>query len=364
NVMIKGTTTGTSTDADGTYQLAASSSSDTLAFSFVGYQTQEIPIDGRTEIDISLQSKAFTGEEMVVVGYGEPEKGNLTGSVASVSTEEMNGIPVPTVPHALQGVAPARQLLHGGQMPGPNQLELLVRGQGTLGRGDDTGGAGSSRPLILIDGIEGDLSNVNMEDVENISVLKDAASAAIYGSRAANGVILVTTKRGSSGDLQVEYNGYIGMQDITAWPEQVNTETHMRLANLARENLLNACLDGREGQTKAECQSNTNYAPRYTEEYIQNTVAGNQPDQYPDNDWVDAIFDPASIQDHSLRVAGGSEVARYSLSLNYMEENGMMANTGADRYGIRLNTDFQLNDEISGGVDVSANRSWDIRPAE
>src|SRR5699024_11825846 len=91
--------------------------------------------------------------------------------------------------------------------------------------------------------------------------------------------------------------GYIGMQDITAWPEQVNTEPHMRLANLARENLLNACLDGREGQTKAECQSNTNYAPRYTEEYIQNTVAGNQPDQYPDNDWVDEIFDPASIQE-------------------------------------------------------------------
>src|SRR5699024_10084146 len=144
--------------------LAASSSSDTLAFSFVGYQTQEIPIDGRTEIDISLQSKAFTGEEMVVVGYGEQKKVNLTGSVASVSTDEMTGIPVPTVTHALQGMAPGLQLIDGGDMPGHNQLDLLVRGQGSLGRGDDTGGAGSSRPLILIDGIEGDLSNVNMED--------------------------------------------------------------------------------------------------------------------------------------------------------------------------------------------------------
>ncbi|SHF62972.1 TonB-linked outer membrane protein, SusC/RagA family [Fodinibius roseus] len=368
NILVKGTSQGTSTNADGHYELQVSSSSDTLVFSFVGYESQEIPINGREEIDVNLQPQAFMGEDVVVVGYGTQQKVNLTGSVASVSTDEMAEIPVPTVTHALQGMAPGMQILDGGDMPGHNQLDVLVRGQGSLGRdadgSGDVGSADASRPLVLIDGIEGSLSDVDIGDVDNISVLKDAASAAIYGSRAANGVILVTTKRGSAGDLQVTYNGYMGTQDITAWPERVDTETHMRLANLARENLLNSCLDGREGQTEAECHANTNYAPRYTEEYIQNTLAGDQPDQYPDNELVDEIFNRAPIQDHSLRVSGGNTAARYSLSLNYMEEGGLMANTGTDRYGIRLNTDFQLNEEISGGLDLSANRSWDTRPAE
>ncbi|GAA5520129.1 TonB-dependent receptor [Aliifodinibius salicampi] len=364
NILVKGTTTGTSSSTNGEYNLAVSSSSDTLIFSFVGFESLEVPINGRDEINVNLQPQAYMGEDVVVVGYGTQQKVNLTGSVASVSTDEMAEIPVPSVTHALQGMAPGMQILDGGDMPGHNQLDVLVRGQGSLGRGGDTGSAEASRPLVLIDGIEGSLDNVDIEDVENISVLKDAASAAIYGSRAANGVILVTTKRGSAGDLQVTYNGYMGMQDITAWPERVDTETHMRLANLARENLLRSCLDGREGQTQAECQSNTNYAPRYTEEYIQNTLAGDQPDKYPDNELVDEIFNRAPIQDHSLRVSGGNEAARYSLSLNYMAEDGLMANTGTNQHGIRLNTDFQLNDEISGGVDLSANRSWDIRPAE
>lgn len=364
NILVQGTTTGTSTDAEGAFSLDVPSLQDTLIFTFVGYQTQEVPINGRTEIDVSLQLSTIAGEEVVVIGYGTQRSENLTGSVSSVSTEEMAEIPVPTVTHALQGMAPGMQVLDGGDMPGHNQVDVLVRGQGTLGRGGDTGSAEASRPLVLIDGLEGNLSNVDMEDVESISVLKDAASAAIYGSRAANGVILVTTKRGQAGTLQVTYNGYYGTQDMTTWPERVDTETHMQLANVARENLLNWCLDGRAGQTEEECRNNPSYAPRYTEEYIQNTVAGDQPDQYPDNELVDAMYDPAPIQDHSLSISGGNANARYNLSLNYMEEEGMMPTTGTDRYGVRLNTDFQLNDEISGGLDISANRSWSIRPAE
>lgn len=369
NILVKGTTIGTSSDTEGNYSLNVSSLKDTLIFSFIGYQTQKVPIEGRRKIDIALQLQAISGGELVVVGYGTQRSENLTGSVTSVSTDEMAELPVPTVTHALQGMAPGLQLLDGGNRPGRNELDLLVRGQGTLGRVDnntDAGDKGASRPLVLIDGIEGDLSTVDMDDVENISVLKDAASAAIYGSRAANGVILVTTKRGSAGGgLQVTYNGYTGMQNITAWPDRVDTETHMRLANLARENLLSWCLDGRDpSQTPAECRSNPNYAPRYTEEYIKNTIAGTDADAYPSNEWVDAIFDPAPIQDHTLRVSGGSEEARYALSVNYMNEDGMMANTGTDRYGLRLNTDFQVSDQITGGLDVSGSRKWDIIPAE
>lgn len=365
NIVVKGTTSGTSTNTNGEFNLTVSSSSDTLIFSFVGFESQEVPINDRAEIDVNLQPQAFMGEDVVVVGYGTQQRQNLTGSVSSVSTAEMAEVPVPTVTHALQGMSPGLQLLDGGDHPGRNQLDLLVRGQGTLGRGDDTGGAGASRPLVLIDGIEGNLSNIDIEDVENISVLKDAASAAIYGSRAANGVILVTTKRGAAGDLQVTYNGYYGTQDLTAWPERVDTETHMELANVARENLMNWCLDGRDPNVPVDqCESHDSYQPRYSEEYIQNTIAGNDPDAYPDDELVDEIFNRAPIQDHNLSLSGGSEVARYSLSLNYLEEDGLMANTGHDRYGIRLNTDFQMTDKISGGLDMSANRSWDIIPAE
>lgn len=366
NILIKGTSQGTSTNADGAYELVTTSPEDTLIFSFIGYETQEVPVDGRTEINVALRSSAIFGDEVVVVGYGTQRTESVTGSVASVSTEEMAELPVPTVTHALQGMAPGIQILDGGNRPGRNVLDVLIRGQGTLGRGNP-GSAGASRPLVLIDGTEGNLSNVDMDDVESISVLKDASSAAIYGSRAANGVILVTTKRGSAqGELQVNYNGYMGIQSPTAWPERVDTKTHMELANLARENLLNWCLDGRDpnATTEADCYNDSNYAPRYSEEYIQNTIAGTDPDAYPSDELVDEIFQTAPIQDHTLRISGGSATARYGLSLNYLSEEGMMPTTGHDRYGIRLNTDFEVSDQITGGLDVTASRRWDIQPAE
>lgn len=365
SILIQGTEQGTSSNLDGEFEIVTTDDQAVLVFTYIGYTRQEVPIDGRSELTVNLEPSVLQGDDVVVVGYGVQRTESLTGSVASVSAENIAKAPVPSVTHALQGMASGLQLLDGGDRPGRNSLDLLIRGQGTLGRGGDTGDAGAARPLVLIDGVEGNLSNVDVDDVERISVLKDASSAAIYGSRAANGVILVTTKRGNAQGLQVNYNGYIGMQDITAYPERVSTEDHMNLANLARTNLLNWCLDGRDpNQTAEDCRNNSNYAPRYSEEYIQNTLSGNDPDAYPSNEWVDAIFDPAPIQDHSLRISGGNADARYALSMNYMSEDGMMANTGADRYGVRLNTDFQMTDRISGGLDLTANRSWDTIPAE
>jgi TonB-linked SusC/RagA family outer membrane protein len=366
SILIQGTEQGTSSNIDGTFELSTPNDMSTLVFSFIGYTTLEYQLEGRSNIEVQLQPSVLMGDDIVVVGYGTQSKESVTGSVSSVSQEQMARVPVPTVTHALQGMAPGIQLLDGGDRPGRNQLDLLVRGQGSLGRGGDTGSAAASRPLVLIDGVEGNLSSVDIDDVERISVLKDASSAAIYGSRAANGVILVTTKRGSAQGLQVSYNGYAGIQDITSFPERVDTETHMRLANIARSNLMNWCLDGRDpnAQTEAACRNNPSYAPRYSEEYIQNTISGVNPDLYPDNEWVDAMFDPAPIQDHTLRISGGNANARYSLSMNYLKEDGMMPNTGHDKYGIRLNTDFQMTDRISGGLDISANRSWDIIPAQ
>ncbi|MEX2601434.1 MAG: SusC/RagA family TonB-linked outer membrane protein, partial [Balneolaceae bacterium] len=366
SILIEGTSQGTSTDLDGAFELTTPNDQSTLVFTFIGYTTLTVPLEGRSELSIALESSVLIGDDVVVVGYGTQRTESLTGSVSSISATDMARVPVPTVTHALQGMASGLQLLDGGDRPGRNQLDLLIRGQGSLGRGGDTGSAAASRPLILIDGVEGNLSSVDIDDVERISVLKDASSAAIYGSRAANGVILITTKRGGGQGLQVSYNGYSGIQNITAWPERVDTETHMRLANVARTNFLNWCLDGRDpnAQTAADCHNNPNYSPRYSEEYIQNTIAGNDPDAYPSDEWVDAIFDPAPIHDHTLRIAGGNELARYSLSLNYLSEEGMMANTGTDRYGVRLNTNFQMTDRISGGLDIAASRRWDVIPAE
>lgn len=367
SVLILGTDQGTSTNLDGSFELTTPNDQATLVFTYIGYTTLEVALEGRSVLDIELEPSVLMGDDIVVVGYGTQSKESLTGSIATVATDQMARAPVPTVTHALQGMAPGLQLLDGGDRPGRNSLDLLIRGQGTLGRGGDTGSANAARPLVLIDGVEGNLANVNINDVERISVLKDASSAAIYGSRAANGVILVTTKRGSAQGLQVNYNGYFGMQDITSYPKRVSTENHMRLANLARTNLLNWCLDGRDGRTEAECRNDSRYGPRYTDEYIQNTINASTPeerDQYPSNEWLDAIFDPAPIQDHSLQISGGNANARYSMSLNYMSEEGMMANTGTDRYGVRINSDFQMTDRISGGLDLSANRRWDIIPAE
>lgn len=370
-IHVEGTSLGALSNDQGAYQiLGVPAGQATVAVELLGFtslnQVVTVPAGGTVTADFRLSVEAIELEGIVAVGYGTQRKVNLTGAVASLETEEMARLPVPTVTHALQGMAPGIQLLDGGNRPGRNVLDLLVRGQGTLGRGNDAGSASAARPLVLIDGLEGNLATVDMDDVENISVLKDASSAAIYGSRAANGVILVTTRRGQAlARPQITYTGYVGMQDITAWPERVSTEEHMRLANVARSNYLQWCLDGRNPNIPPEeCADNPNYAPRYSEEYIQNTIAGTDPDAYPSDEWVDAIFDPAPIQDHTLRVSGGSETARYALSLNYMEESGMMANTGTDRYGVRLNTDFRASDKITAGVDLSGSRRWDIIPAE
>jgi TonB-linked SusC/RagA family outer membrane protein len=320
----------------------------TVRVTMLGYgdrtRTIQVTAGETATVDFRLNVEALQLEGIVAVGYGTQKKANLTGAVSAAKVEEMGKLPVPTVAQALQAVAPGLQVIDGGDRPGRNQIDILVRGQGTLGRGNNRGDAGASRPLVLIDGIEGNMNTLDVDDIESVSVLMDAASAAIYGSRAANGVILITTKRGAVADrVQISYNGFVGRQDITAWPERVSIEDHMRLTNLAYENA------GRD--------------PKYSEEYMRKTLSGEDPLHYPNTDWVGVMFRPAPLQDHTLRVTGGSESARYALSLNYMKEDGLMPHTGADRQAVRLNTDFTASDRISAGMDLALSRRWDIVPA-
>ena len=357
SVVLVGTERGTLTRGDGSFELTnVPAGAQTLRAGSLGYASSEqqvtVQAGATATVTFMLESQAVELEGIVAVGYGTQQRVNLTGSVASVNTEEISALPVPNLAAALQGMAPGLQILDGGNMPGRNNIDVLVRGQGSLGRGGNRGDAGASRPLVLIDGVEGDMSSLDINDIENISVLKDASSAAIYGSRAANGVILISTKRGSVGDRpQISYSGYVGMQDITAWPDNVGALRHMELRNVARSNMANWCT------TTGRCDAAV-YGPDYTEEQINAARSG----QGVNTNWMDEQFDPASIQDHSLRITGGSTAARYALSLDYMRENGMMANTGADRYGLRLNTDFTATDRISGGLDVAASRRSDRIP--
>lgn len=357
-VTIVGTQRGTLTRADGTFELSGVPvGTQTVRASSLGYSTEEMEVNVQAgspaTVTLILQAQAVELEGVVAVGYGTQQRINLTGAVAAVNAEEMAALPVPTVAAALQGMSPGLQILDGGAQPGRNDIDILVRGQGTLGRGGNRGSAAAARPLVLIDGIEGDMNTLDVNDIENISVLKDASSAAIYGSRAANGVILITTKRGmATGRPQISYSGYVGIQNITAWPKNVGAARHMELRNIARANMAKWCAD------TGQCDPAT-YPPTYTQEQIDAARRG----EGINTNWVDEQFDPAPIQDHSLRITGGSEAARYALSLDYMKESGMMANTGADRYGLRLNTDFQATDRISGGVDIAANRRSDILPA-
>lgn len=260
---------------------------------------------GAATVDIQLESEALALEEIVVVGYGEQETVNLTGAVATVSSTQLTEKPVARVTEALQGSTPGLTVVQRDAMPGEQDIQFSIRGRGSLN---------STTPLVLIDEVPGDINQLNPNDIESISILKDAASTAIYGSRAANGVILVTTKRGTNaGGLQITYDGYYGIQDVASFPEAVGPREYLEMIN--------------------EAAINAGVPARYTEEYIENTVkayngdSGVDPLEYPWTDWLDAVWDPAPIQEHSVGIRGGNDLARFNLSFNYLDHQGMTPQT-------------------------------------
>jgi TonB-linked SusC/RagA family outer membrane protein len=361
SVAVTGTNLGTQTGADGRYTLTGVQPGvHVVRANQIGYAEQSksvtVVAGQAATADFQLQAEAVQLEAVVAVGYGTQKKVNLTGAVAAVDLDEVNDLPVPTLTQALQGISPGLQIIDGGGLPGRYSTSLLVRGQGTLGRGGNRGDASAARPLVLIDGLEGDLNSVAVGDVASISVLKDAASAAIYGSRAANGVILITTRRGAdSARPRITYSGSVGIEEMTAYPERVSTVQHMELRNLARKNMRDWCT------TTANCDPAA-YPDTYTQGAIDSTRVGADPVLYPSTDWVDLVYDPGSIQNHSLRVSGGRETARYALSLDYMRQGGLMPNAAADRKSVRLNTDLLPLPRLSAGLDLALSRRWDMAP--
>ncbi len=327
-IQVKGTSTGIATDEKGHYSLSAPDNA-VLVFSYLGYIKKEVPLAGQTTVNIVLSPSNTGLSEVVVVGYGTQRKEDLSGSVSSINyDQQLQNRAITDVSQALSGLAAGISVSQTSGQPGRDGAVLRIRGVGTLNNSD---------PLVLIDGIVGSLNNLNPNDVASISILKDAASAAIYGSRAANGVILVTTKRGKKGKTVINYNGSAGVQKATHLFEPVTDYvTYMRLMNRIQ---------------KADNPDNTDLFKPATIDAWKNAT---DPVLFPNTNWMDVIFGQGIITRHNLSVSGGNEKTDYYLSMGYLYNKGIMESTDATKYTLRLNLDHKISDKIKIGANLNS----------
>ncbi|MCE6989794.1 TonB-dependent receptor [Dyadobacter sp. CY323] len=327
NVLIKGTQQGTVTDVEGRYKLDVADDQSVLILSFVGYISQEIPVGNQTTIDVKLTPDNKALDEVVVVGYGTARKATLTGSVSTLKGEALSNIPSGNLSNSLAGKFSGLTVVTTSGQPGNDNSTLRIRGLNTLG---------NNTPLIVVDGIQGrDFNRLNPNDIDNITILKDA-SAAIYGSQAANGVILVTTKRGVSGKSEVSINVRQGMSSPTIIPKFADAATY--------------------AQTLNEIDLYAKRPARYSQEDIRLFADGTDPWLHPNTSWYDLIFrksTPQTFVDASMR--GGTENVKYYLSAAYSYQDGIFRKS-ANNYnqiGIRSNLDAKLNKYVNLGVDLN-----------
>ena len=337
NVVEKGTTNGTITDMDGNFTLEVSPNS-VLVVSFIGFKEQQIPVNNQKSLRIKLSEDSQALDEVVVVGYGTQKKVNLSGSVTSVNVSEMaESRPLTNISTALAGTAPGVQITSSNNIPSNNgDADIKVRGQGTLN---------NSSPLVIIDGVEGNLNSVSPQDVETVSVLKDAASSAIYGSRAANGVILITTKSGKAGRMKIDYTGYVSFQSLNK-PYDVVTDyaSYMEYMN---EGMRNSNKPEPFSQNVINLWREKSKDPNGLNEHgIPNYLA------YPNSDIFD-VYETGVSHQHSLSATGGSEKVTYYTSFNYLNNPGILENCGYERFSLRANIDSQVKDWLKIGVNLS-----------
>lgn len=309
-VKVKNTGNGTATDQEGRYSIRAAKT-DVLVFSFIGMVPQEITVGSKTVINVKLLDNVEQLSELVVVGYGTQKKEHLTGAVSTISKSDLTKVPTSNVSQLLVGRAPGLSGVQSGGAPGADGTEILLRGLNTYN--------GSSSPLILVDGVERRMNEVNPQDIESISVLRDAAAAAVYGMRAGNGVILITTKRGAEGRHNISYSGSYSWSRPTTLPEFVNGLEYMQWYNKALE------LDGK--------------APKFTEEEMALVTNGDPTDGYENTDWIAPALKATSMQKHTVSLTGGSERIKYYTSGEFMNQNGILNTNHYSQYGIRANID-------------------------
>jgi len=331
SVELKGSNIGTVTDQQGQYSIAINRNNVVLVFSFIGSASQEVAVTSSNVMNVEMRTASSDLEEVVVVGYGVQKKVNLTGAVSSIDLSKVAETrPITNVSALLAGLAPGLYVKSGNNDPG-GSASLLIRGQGTLN---------NSAPLVIIDGVEGDISRVSPLDIASVSVLKDAASAAIYGSRAANGVLLITTKQGTKGKMSISYDGYVAAQSVGhLMPLVDNSVEYMELLN--------------------EAAKNSNQAPVFSEANIQKwrDNEGGDPLLWPNTNWADGLFRNVSTVNHNLSVSGGTDKLTSFMSFNYAGSPGMIENTGFERYSFRSNTQMQATSWLKVGMNLNGTYS-------
>lgn len=321
SVIEKGTSNGTVSDISGNYSLKATSDSK-IEFSFIGMNTVLESIDGRKTIDVTLSDSKVGLEEVVVVGYGTQKKVNLTGAVETVSVKEMNKSARTSSLKSLQGQVAGLTIVDRGGLAGEGKQDISIRGITSL--------SGSTSPLILVDGIEQNLRDINPNEIESISVLKDASSTAIYGVRGANGVILVATKRAINSKLQVSYSGNFSLQEVTGTPDYVGKEDYMNLYN--------------------EAYTNNGQDAPLSKEFMQEVLDGKRPFR----NWADHVYEVAPMYNNSLSIKSGNEYARFNVTFNHVDQEGIVKdNNNYKRKSVRLNTDINLSKKLKLQVDLN-----------
>ena len=325
-VLLKGTTTGINSDTEGNYSLPVpEAGTGVLVFSFVGYKSQEVTIGNRRSINLKLTLDAQALQDVVVVGYGEQRRSDITGAVASVTPKEMRDLPVARVDQALQGRSPGVLIQNNDASPNAS-VSIRIRGSNSI--------TGSNDALVVINGfIGGDLNSINPNDIENVEVLKDASATAIYGSRGANGVILITTKRGTVGKTTVQLNSFVGTQTLRKKLDLLNAGDYADVVNANR----------------TETGGTAVYTPAQVAGFRANGGT----------DWQDQIFRKALQQSHQVSVAGGSDKFSYFVSGNYLNNEGIIKNTAFERYSLRSNIEARLNDKLKVGLNLFLSKSLD-----
>ena len=324
NVMLKGNSTvGTITDIDGNYTLSVPSDKAVLVYSYIGYTSQEVTVGQQSTINILLKEDAQALDEVVVVGYGVVKKRDLVGSIASVKSQDITAVPTSNVLESMQGKIAGLDMTRSSGQPG-SSFNFTIRGNRSL--------TASNAPLILVDGIAyGADIDINPNDVESIEVLKDASTTAIYGSRGANGVILVTTKKGKEGKVKVDLNAYWGPSLSTNLPKMNNTQQYVAMRREAMRAV---------GQWSSPADDSVIW-DAVALERIKNNV---------NTDWYDLIMDDATTQNYQVSVSGGTEATKVSFSLDYFDETGILKGDDYNRYNGRMN----LSQRIMKGMEAGA----------
>jgi TonB-linked SusC/RagA family outer membrane protein len=341
SIQIKGKAVGTVTGIDGAYTIDVSKG-ETLVASYVGYKTQEIIYRGEPVLNIKLKEAVEELQEAVVVGYAKQKKATLTGSVSSLSSSTLNKRTVASLSTALQGTMPGVTVMQTSGQPGDDGASIRIRGIGSINS--------TSSPLVLVDGIEMDINTVDMNTVESISVLKDAASASIYGSRASNGVVLITTKRGSEGKVSVTYNGYVSLQRPTNMPSVVSAADYLEAELASWDNAGRQTTDDVRAARLQLIQDYRTYQADNWERY--------------DTDWKSAtIYDNALMTSHNVGVSGGNKNLRYYGSGSYMYQDGLIPNNSYDRTNLRMNADANITSWMRFALETNLRQSNTITPA-